>query len=202
MKKILLSIATMFLLLAMPVFAEELPEVTNHEKVTIHMFRGNGCPACKSALTSLVNLGDKYDDYIEIKTYEVWYNSNNAKLLNDLMQEYEIDENDQGIPFFVVGKSYWVGYNESEIFTEALKLYEDKKYTDYIAQKVKGGNYSLTSMTLTEAATEDGIFEEENTSEKEEEQASGKYDTYIIIGIFVVVIGGFIALIVASNKKN
>ncbi len=200
MKKFLIAIATVLMLTIVPVNAEEeLPKVTDHEKIVINMFRGHGCSACYSALTNLIALDGKYDDYIEIRTYEVWNNKGNSALLNDLMKEFKVPEEDQGIPFFVIGKEYFVGYNEEAIFDKVFELYKDKKYSDYVSKKIKNGDYKLTTMTLEEAATEDGII---GNNKKEEVKEAGKYDTYIIIGIFALVIGGFAALVITGNKKN
>ncbi len=206
MKKMFLIVASLLMLSLVPVEAkEDLPKVTDHEKVVINMFRGNGCGACHNALTQLLALDGKYDDYVEIKTYEVWKNDGNQALLNAVMTEFEVPEDNQAIPFFVIGDKYYVGYSEEEIFGKALELYEDKKYSDYISKKIKDGKFSPTVMTLEEAATQDGIIGNNSEEKKEEETTKaegGKYDTIIIIGIFAVVIGGFAALIITSNKKN
>ncbi len=203
MKKKFLALLVIFTLYLVPVKAEvELPEVTDHEKVVINMFRGNGCSACYNALTQLINLDGKYDDYVEIKTYEVWYVEGNKTLLNALMSNLKVSEDDQKIPFFVIGDEYYVGYDEDEIFGNALKLYQDDNYSDYVAKLIDSGSYEPTIWTLENAAIQDGIIEGEIESDEDSDDTeSSKTDTFIIIGIFVLVIGGFTALVVASNKK-
>ena len=52
-------------------------------------------------------------------------------------------------------------------------------------------------MTLKEAAIEDGIIED---TTKTTETKTNKNDILIVVGIFVVLIGGMAGLIVASKK--
>lgn len=196
MKKIILSVTALLLLLVtLPVSALEKPKVTDHEKVVINMFRGNGCSACKNALTDLVGLNGEYDDYIEIKTYEVWHDSSNSAFLQELIDDFK--EEKPGVPFFVIGDKHFVGYSQEEIIGYALELYQDKKYSDYVSKKAKKSENKLTSMTLKEAAIEDGIIED---TTKATETKTNKNDILIVVGIFVVLIGGMAGLIVASKK--
>lgn len=199
MKKIILGIAIILMVMIMPVRAEELPKVTDHEKIVIYMFRGKTCTACHQALANILNLGDKYDDYVEFKTYEVWYVKDNSTLLNDVIKDFKVDEKEAGVPFFVVGDKYFVGY-KTAMFEEALKLYEDKNYTDSMAKRIEKSNLNLEVKTVKEAAIDAGILKEENNNTNEEKD-NNKYDVLIIIGIFAIVIGGFIGLVVVSNKK-
>jgi len=196
MKKIILSIITVLMIFVMMplVKATEKPEVTDHEKVTIYIFRGEGCGHCKNAITFFANLGNEYEDYLEVKTYEVWKNSNNALLAKDVAEEIGT-EFTGGVPLIVVGEKYVGGFGDGtgeELIEYALEYYQDKEYRDVVKEKLSDKEYGEDMETLKEAAASEGIAINE---------PAGKYDALIIIGIFVVLIGGFAALIYAGKKQ-
>ena len=85
MKKVISSLVVILMSLFMitNVKAIEKPKVTDHEKVTIYIFRGHGCSACRNAINYFSSLGNEYDDYFEVVTYETWENSNNKQLADD-----------------------------------------------------------------------------------------------------------------------
>ena len=67
MKKLLIALLCIFSLNVTNVLADEieLPEVTDHEKVVIYIFRGQGCSHCFDALTYFNDEASKYSDYFE-----------------------------------------------------------------------------------------------------------------------------------------
>lgn len=199
MKKVLLSIVTLMMLLTIPfVDAKEKPKVTDHEKVTIHIFWGNGCPNCTNAINYFHNLGSEYEDYIEIKTYEVWYNQDNNKFAVEVADL--LDHELEGVPFLVVGEKYVSGWSDSvgtELIDYALDYYEDKNYKDVVKKALKDTEYEVTETSLEDAFQEEN---NENTTAGQQKTEPGKYDTIIIIGIFIVLIGGFAGLVFASKR--
>lgn len=200
MKKVILSvIAAMMMLVMVPfVDAAEKPKVTDHEKVTIHIFWGNGCPNCTNAINYFYGLGNEYEDYIEVKTYEVWYNQDNNKFASEVAEL--LDHELEGVPFLVVGEKYisgWGGSVGETLMDYALDYYKDKDYKDVVKEALED-----TSNDVVETSLEDA-YNVENTSNSNSnanETEPGKYDTIIIIGIFVVLIGGFAGLVIASKK--
>lgn len=196
MKKTILtiiSILTLFIMVPV-VNAIEKPEITDHEKVTIYIFRGEGCGHCKEALTYFYGLGDEYKDYLEVKAYEVWKNSNNTELVKDVAIEIGT-EYTGGVPLIVVGEKYVSGYGAGtgdELVKYALEYYQDDEYRDVVKEKLANKNYEETQESLKEAAQSEGLIAMSSES--------GKYDAVIIIGIFVVLIGGFAALVFVSKK--
>lgn len=195
MKKILISVLCALSLSFANVYADEIemPEVTDHEKVTIYLFRGQGCSHCYDALTYFNEIAKDYSDYFEIKTYEIWNNQYNYALLTDVLavkeQEYE------GVPYIIVGESYSkTGFMESwgtEIINAALTEYQNEKYVDVVA-KTANDHQSAEVTSLREACVEEEIIVEERDSSA---------DVYIIIGIFAVIILGGGALVYFSRKK-
>ncbi len=205
MKKYIILIIAMFGFLIMPnVSAKEasLPEVTDHEKVKVYLFRGAGCSHCYDFLTYFASLDTDYSDYFEIVAYESWENSDNQKLML-AVKELVGEEADAGVPFIVVGGDYhFLGFADDtgeEIINEALKAYQDEKYTDIVAKAIKDEKLSPTAETLAEAATSEGIKVNENTSSKDEDD-KGISDGVVVAIVFGVIILGFGGLVLISRK--
>ena len=201
MKKIILSLITaiMVFMLVPVTEAAEKPKVTDHEKVTIYIFWGNGCPNCTNAINYFYNLGDEYADYIEFETYEVWHNSNNSSFAQEVASS--LDHELKGVPFLVVGKEYISGWGDSvgeTMINYALDYYQDKNYKDVVKEAEEKTEYELEKTSLKDAYELEESQNNTNTTQPEVE--GGKYDALIIIGIFVVLIGGFAALVVVGKK--
>ena len=87
--------------------AIEKPEVTDHEKIKVYIFRGSGCSHCHDALTFLYGLDGEYDDYFTVVSYEVWGNENNATLAQDVAAK--LGDKFGGVPYIVVGSKSFAG---------------------------------------------------------------------------------------------
>ncbi len=202
MKKILLSIAIVASIFLTNVKAIELPKVTDHKKVTIYIFRGHGCKHCYDALTYFYNNASKYSDYFEVKAYEVWNNSSNKTLMNDVAEYF--NESADGVPYIVIGDSYTTaGFGSKtgdELVEKALSEYQNKDYKDIVAKYAKNKDYTIES--LSEACEQEGIDGDTITATEEQKSTKGKYDGLIVAGILVVVIGGTAALIFSNRKEN
>jgi thiol-disulfide isomerase/thioredoxin len=219
MKKFLLiltSIVSIFALSTFNVKAASLPTVTNHEKVTIYVFRGHGCSHCYSLLTYLYNNMSKYTDYMNVVAYEVWSNNNNQALMNAVASAK--NETVQGVPYIVVGSDYSKnGYGSSSdgeaIINAALKEYQNDSYKDLVATTLKDDGYDVKKESLDEAASAEGISSSSSTnssnnnsssstqSNNESKSKSNKNDIYIIVAIFAFIVGGITLLISTSNKN-
>ena len=200
MKKFIFLLVGIFsLLLVTNVKAVDLPEVTDHEKVTIYVFRGHGCSHCYDALTFLFENASSYSDYFEVKAYEVWNNQKNRNLMSAVSEAFE--DNVNGVPYIIVGNSYHkAGFGSqtgTEIINTALSEYQNSKYTDVVKKTIKNNKLSVSVETLEEACAEEGITEATITNK--EETTGGKYDILIISGILVVIFGGVVALILTNR---
>lgn len=89
------------------VTGEELKE----DKVNIYLFYGNGCPHCEKEEKFLAQLEEKYKDKIQIFKYETWYNSENTNLMLKIKESFNLPIN-KSVPFTIVGKETYVGYND------------------------------------------------------------------------------------------
>ena len=204
MKKYIILIIAIFGFLVMPnVSAKEveLPEVTDHEKVTVYLFRGEGCSHCYDFLTYFADVYAKYTDYFEIVAYESWKNSDNQELMYSV-KELVGEEANVGVPFIVVGDDYHLlGFGDDsgeEIVNEALEAYQDEKYTDIVAKAIKDNKVSPTAETIVEAATSEGI--KVNVAAASSEDEKGISDGVVVAIVFGVIILGFGGLVLISRK--
>lgn len=141
------------------------------EKINVYLFYGNGCGYCEAAKEFFASIEEEYGEYYNLVEYEVWYVEENSELMQNVAS-YLGDEVG-GVPYIVIGETTFGGYSseyDSDIIDAIEEEYENEDYVDVVA-KVKGGEVS-----------------------------SKNYDTYIVIGIFAVIIGGFGALIYFSRK--
>lgn len=172
MKKTILSLIALFIALLFPlnVMADEKEE--SKEKINVYLFWGNGCGYCEAAKNFFRSIEKEYEDYYELVEYEVWYDEDNKALMNSVAEYF--DEEIGGVPYIIIGETTFGGYSEeyNDSIIKAIKEeYENEDYVD-VVKNVKA----------------DGVTTEKN------------YDTLIIIGIFVVIIGGFGALVYFSRK--
>ena len=138
MKKVLLYIS-LLLFMILPINANALSNEykdvlgsvigvkSNQDKVTIYFFHGSGCPHCHEESAKLEILLDDYEDYIEIKKFEVWNSSSNNKLM--LKAKEYFNESQQGVPFTVVGDYSFIGYSSitGRDIENAIRKYIDKE---------------------------------------------------------------------------
>lgn len=167
------------------------------EKVTIYLFRGYNCAHCEEALEYINKHREEIGDNIEIVTYEVWKNSNNATLQTKIEDYLGITEADKAleqdkkkggsVPMFVIGDYYHYGFSSTATFKEILnetnEYVNGKEYTDVVKKVLDENEINAKSMTLND------LYPEEN-----------KTVTYIVFGIFGVLIVGFIVMICFSRK--
>lgn len=95
-------------------------------KVSIYFFWGDGCPHCAKEEIFLKSLAQKYPN-IEVKSYEVWHNSENQKILKEIGKKLKI--NISGVPFTVIGEKYIVGYIDDSTTGKEIE-----KLTEYYSQ--------------------------------------------------------------------
>lgn len=148
MKKIKLLVLSLLLFtLAVPfVNAEEADgssdvAVTEKSEVNVYVFRGEGCGFCAKALSFFEEIEEEYGKYFNLVTYEVWNDTENAELMNQ-MAEY-LGENITGVPFIIVGEKTFPGFDESwgeEIKSEIMSQYDmaEEERTDLIENMLAG----------------------------------------------------------------
>jgi glutaredoxin len=141
MKKIKIVIVGLLLFLTFMVgqttcFAAE-------KKINVYLFKGEGCPHCEEALEwfkdTLANDSD-YSNRYKLVEYEVWYDEDNSKLMNDVAEE--LDTKASGVPFIVIGDKFFSGFasdsSPDEIKSAIETAYNNDKYEDVVAAVKKG----------------------------------------------------------------
>jgi len=195
MKKLLIVLTLVLSFLCINAKAYTIPEKTDHEKVTIYIFRGSECPHCYDALKFFYNNQDAYKEFVTVKAIEVWENEDNKKLMDDVKEYFKSDAD--GVPFIVAGEGYAeAGYAdgmEDTILEAAFREYEKEDYHD-VVKELASKNKKVKIQSLKEAWYEENGIDADGKTHN--------HDTLIVIGIFVVIIGGLSALIFFGRKNN
>lgn len=107
------------------------------KNITLYLFHGDGCPHCASEIEYLNSIENKYKN-LKIVKYEVWYNDENANLLQSVYNAYGITKN--GVPTTVIGNTLIQGYGDStgSKIERAIKYYSENEYIDQIKTIKKG----------------------------------------------------------------
>lgn len=87
----------------------KLEDITyNANKINIYFFWGNGCPHCEAEHEFFDSIEEQYGKYYNLHTFEVWYNQENADLLNKLASK--MDKEIDGVPFTIIGNKVFGGF--------------------------------------------------------------------------------------------
>ena len=126
------------------------------DKVNIYMFRGDTCSYCLKEVTYFSTIVDNYGDKFNLITYEVWKNSDNAKLMDEVAKT--LGEEPNGVPYIIIGDKSFTGYSEemnSQIESQINKVYKQTDRYDVMnnldsgtttIKEVKSNNTSSSSM--------------------------------------------------------
>lgn len=83
----------------------------DEEKINLYLFHGQDCPHCAEEKVWLEEIKDKYKKELNVYYYEVWYNAENATLMDQVISELDIKKN--AVPLTVIGEKYYVGFSKS-----------------------------------------------------------------------------------------
>ena len=111
------------------------------DKVNVYIFRGSTCSHCLDAVAHFASIAKDEGKYFNVKTYEVWSNSDNNDLMNDAANEIG-DSEVSGVPYIVIGKKAWSGYAASyddEMMKEIKSEYNKDKSKRYDVIKAVNG---------------------------------------------------------------
>ena len=129
-------------------------DIKNDDKVNIYLFYSKICPHCQKEEKYFETLKEKYQDKINIYTYEVTENKTNNEIMKSLKKE--LKENNQGVPFTIIGSKTFLGYDESfnERIENTIESYLDENtktnntYTIPILGKVEAKNASIILIAI------------------------------------------------------
>ena len=129
MKKVLLFL--FFLLFPLVTFAKE------DDKIVLYLFHGRGCPHCAEEQSFLNNIKKDYAN-LKIVKYEVWYNEENALMLEKIKKKLEITGS--GVPVTIIGDSVIIGYGSGtgEKIKRAIEYYQKEEYRDVVFEILEG----------------------------------------------------------------
>lgn len=182
LKKILLTLLMVTSLLILPSTASAATDT-----ITVYLFRGDKCSHCEDALEYINEHRDEIPENVEIVTYEVWENDENAKLQDEVADKLEVDKtNNYGTPFFVVGSEYIKGYGSGtweELFDYAEEYANEGGYEDVVASTIEDFKLEVEARTLDDLYSEPSMVA-----------------TIIVYCVFGAIVLGFIAMIVFSRK--
>lgn len=194
MKKLKILVITLLVtLININVYADSLPEITRDEPIKVYFFWADYCGACSSAIEGINSLGDKYDDYFELITYEVQTGNNNA-LYSQMVTHFD---QSSSIPLFVIGSEYSaLGFSDTDSLVEAaLEAYQDEDYYDFVAETISNDGNIYQMYTLEEACEIKGITYYNETEEV------NKSNAVALLVVFGVIIGSFAALVLLPKSK-
>ena len=154
MKKLINYIFIILIVFLFPIIGN-----AKEKEVTLYLFHGDGCPHCAEEIEYLDSI---YNDYEELKIvkYEVWYNEQNAELLSNVENAFEIKRTG-GVPVTIIGDTVIRGYSEttSNKIKRAIEYYIENDYVDQI-ERIKNG-------TFVKEETEDNFSKKEKKEDKE-----------------------------------
>ena len=198
MKKIILGVVTavmMFLL---------IPGVKAAEKVPVYMFTKNGCSACEYAEEYFAELKKDNPDLFELYNFEVFDSDENgnwivvSEELQDLLvatlKETKQDTERIATPTIVIGDFITVGVQSTDdLYNAIIKMRDAEKPVNIVKNISDEKKLDLEALRKKDNS---------GSSEQDKKEEGGKYDALIVIGIFVVLIGGFAGLIFLGKKGN
>ena len=148
------------------------------EKVNIYIFRGKSCWHCLDEISWLSTQVKEYGKYFNIRTYEVWGNKDNNKLMSTVAKS--LGETASGVPFTVIGKKTYSGFSEA---TGTAMINEVKE------QFENSDRYDIKNdINLTDGTLKNG-------------EGKKSSSTVMIVLVSIIVIAG-IALIVYISKSK
>ena len=109
------------------------------DQIPIYLFHGRGCTYCKNFLNFLNDNIDEYGKYFKVVGYEVWYNTENADLMDEVADF--LGESSNGVPFIVIGDQVFTGYSSSwdeQILSAITNLYNSEDRYDVFEEMAKG----------------------------------------------------------------
>lgn|SRR5574344_1366812 len=162
------------------------------DKVTIYLFRGAGCSHCYAFLTFLESIVPDYGKYFNVVTYEVWNNTNNASLMQQVASVFGDDAS--GVPYIIIGDKTYIGYASSmdseieQLITDQYNSSDKYDVMDHLGE-VKSDDTKEDTTTKTSSNTAvivttviivgvaiAGLYYLKSTNDKEEIIATIKSD--------------------------
>lgn len=88
------------------------------KQFTLVLFWGDGCPHCAAEKDFLKDIAGQFPS-MQVKLYEVWYDRNNAAVLNRLAEKYGLRPS--GVPVTFINDKAYVGFSNT-LKTELISI--------------------------------------------------------------------------------
>lgn len=108
------------------------------KKITIYLFRGDGCGYCRAFLTFLNSITDEYGKYFELESYQIFNDTKNSSLMTKVGNF--MGDNVTGVPYIIIGDKTFPGYADTydeNIKTAIKDLYNSKERYDVFEEMEK-----------------------------------------------------------------
>ncbi len=183
MKKIYFTLIIVLLLMMF------IPVVEAANKAKVYMFTRDGCSACISAKSYLDGLLKDDKDLFELIEIVAFDSNGQVKnkdaynLMLAVLEHYNEDTETLYTPTIVIGDYHNIGFpkDPSNLYNAITELNESEDDIDTVKDIAKEENVNINNVKVN--------VDKENAT-----------DAYIIIGIFVVLIGGFAGLVILGRK--
>lgn len=139
LKSILLILLVMVTMFPPYINAETKKPEANKEPVNVYIFHGSTCGYCKAAFEWFETIEKEYGDYFNLVDYEVWGNSENQSL----MEEVAALKGDaaSGVPYILVGKySYPNGFAADSLAENETKKTMGEQLIERILETYESDN--------------------------------------------------------------
>lgn len=125
-----------------------IPSQPSQKKVLVYLFWGQGCPHCAEEKIFLDEMKKKYP--LIIRDFEVWYNKDNAALLNKMAASYKLKAS--GVPATFIGDRAFIGFsdNSKEELEKSVSRCSQNKCID--PWLIASGNISIEDMKTPQVA--------------------------------------------------
>ena len=144
MKKLKLFVVALLVMLVSPLYvnAQSANAETTDETgtpITVHIFKGDGCPHCAEALEYFESIEEEYGYLYNLVEHEVWSNADNAELMTEVAEYFNEDLKMLGVPYIVIGDKTFVGYDSSFNILETIQnVYKSGEFVDMVEQIQNG----------------------------------------------------------------
>ena len=160
------------------------------EKVNIYLFYGEGCSHC-AALEKYLETKDN----INLYKYEIWFNSENEKLLKEVSLITKMEP--KGVPYYIIGNNTLQGYNDTKSWQDEVDKKIEKALKEDYTDEV--GIY-LGKVEKKEITKEE--IKEENVVSKENVNNAFDKKTKYILGFIIIADIVVIAIYIYKKTKK
>lgn len=187
MRKVKFLLIALLALLIIPfsVFAEEEnnnSEAEEDNRISVYLFRGEGCPHCAEAEEFFESIEEEYSQYFKVVDYETWKNTDNALLMEKVAEAR--GEEVGGVPYIIIGNKSWNGYSSE--FDDEIKEAIKAEFDTSIEQR-----YDIMELIDTGSTGDGAVFTEKSNTN----------DAVVLVAILIV-LGFIIAGVALARKKT